>query len=497
MFKTSITSTPFTSEAANSFFQNITGSYFGNDCSFLSTLRALVAPRIKEDESVYLTFGSTNYDGNTIRTVPAERAVSAICSSYQMNASGALIVHSFNADQNSNLACMQIVEDKFTSIYPEYHRLDKVKAFYRKSFNVDCYINPDKKSVIVFVDNLDVKKMHYLQVSILAFMPWYLNQDDGLTEDELALMQSLRETNSANYEKYIAKLAEGYDFRTARIRQLLGDFETRYERIECDTVRNEIQSIDMEIQRLNDSIGAYLSRRNDKCIRLLGLEQRIAEGGGDSEIMDYFLCNNRLVLSHVSNTDMYFLVKDYLEYFDRDMAERAINNRSSYVYRPDGGNGHNAAASEKMQKLMQEIFVSENPRLRIRFCAAYRFDLNGSVSAQTGDFSDYTFDGYMPNTHIDRYHCMGNYSRTINELLRKRNYIGALEQCIASCKSLNFGDSAVMGEFMRTMWSNNTVSRCIELPDGRVVKPNEAIRWLDEQEAKNEQTEEAQNEQTN
>lgn len=237
MFKTSITSTPFTSEAANSFFQNITGSYFGNDCSFLSTLRALVAPRIKEDESVYLTFGSTNYDGNTIRNVPAERAVSAICSSYQMNASGALIVHSFNADQNSNLACMQIVEDKFTSIYPEYHRLDKVKAFYRKSFNVDCYINPDKKSVIVFVDNLDVKKMHYLQVSILAFMPWYLNQDDGLTEDELALMQSLRETNSANYEKYIAKLAEGYDFRTARIRQLLGDFETRYERIECDTVQ--------------------------------------------------------------------------------------------------------------------------------------------------------------------------------------------------------------------------------------------------------------------
>ena len=497
VFKTSITSTPFTSEAANSFFQNITGSYFGNDCSFLSTLRALVAPRIKEDESVYLTFGSTNYDGDTIRNVPAERAVSAICSSYQMNASGALIVHSFNADQNSNLACMQIVEDKFTSIYPEYHRLDKVKAFYRKSFNVDCYINPDKKSVIVFVDNLDVKKMHYLQVSILAFMPWYLNQDDGLTEDELALMQSLRETNSANYEKYIAKLAEGYDFRTARIRQLLGDFETRYERIECDTVRNEIQSIDMEIQRLNDSIGAYLSRRNDKCIRLLGLEQRIAEGGGDSEIMDYFLCNNRLVLSHVSNTDMYFSVKDYLEYFDRDMAERAINNRSSYVYRPDGGNGHNAAASEKMQKLMQEIFVSENPRLRIRFCAAYRFDLNGSVSAQTGDFSDYTFDGYMPNTHIDRYHCMGNYSRTINELLRKRNYIGALEQCIASCKSLNFGDSAVMGEFMRTMWSNNTVSRCIELPDGRVVKPNEAIRWLDEQEAKDEQTEEAQNEQTN
>ena len=74
-------------------------------------------------------------------------------------------------------------------------------------------------------------------------------------------------------------------------------------------------------------------------------------------------------------------------------------------------------------------------------------------------------------------------------LLRQRNYIGALEQCIASCKSLNFGDSAVMGEFMKTMWSNGSVSRCIELPDGPVVKPNEAIRWLEEQEAQNGQAE--------
>lgn len=36
----------------------------------------------------------------------------------------------------------------------------------------------------------------------------------------------------------------------------------------------------------------------------------------------------------------------------------------------------------KMKKLMTEIFVSEEPRLRIRVCASYRFDLNGSVAPQ-------------------------------------------------------------------------------------------------------------------
>ena len=66
MFKTSITATPLTTDAANSYFQNITGDKFGNDDSFLATLRALVAPRIKDEESIHLIFGSSSYDTNAI-----------------------------------------------------------------------------------------------------------------------------------------------------------------------------------------------------------------------------------------------------------------------------------------------------------------------------------------------------------------------------------------------------------------------------------------------
>lgn len=489
MFKNCITSTPFTTGVANSCFQNISGSSYRGDVTFISTLRALIAPRIGENENVELTFGATDYTGTTIQSVPPERTVAAICSNYSMDAPGQLVIHSFASDADSNLVNMQIVEDKFTSVYPEYHRLDKVKAFYRKSFNVDCYINPDKKSVIVFVDRLDIKKVHYLQVSTLAFMPWYLNQNDGLTADELALMQSLRETSSEKYMECIARIAEKYDFRSAKIRKLLSGFETRYECIERDKTRQEIEGLDDEINRLNDVIGDYLTKRNEKCIQLLGLEQKIAGDTGDSEIMEYFLCNRRLVLTGMSDTEMYFSVKDYLDYFDRDMAERVINNRDSYVYDRGNGRTRTDAAVEKMKKLMTELFVSESPRLRVRVCAAYKFNLNGSVHAQSGDFSDCEYNGYLPNPHINRYHCMGNYIRTINDLLKSRNYIGAVEQCIASCKSLNFGDSAVMYEFMRQMWANEM--KFIELPDGNVVRPNEAISWLEAQEEQCEQAEEA------
>ena len=78
MFKTSISSTPLTTDAANSYFQNVTGGRFGNDDSFLATLRALVAPRMKDGESVNLYFGSSSYDSSMIGSVPADRAVIVI-----------------------------------------------------------------------------------------------------------------------------------------------------------------------------------------------------------------------------------------------------------------------------------------------------------------------------------------------------------------------------------------------------------------------------------
>lgn len=480
MFKTSIVSTPLTTDAANSYFTNITGGSFGNDNSFLATLRALVAPRIKEDESIFLQFGRSNYDVQTVGSAPKDRVVGAICDGYGLNDErGQIIIHSFSSDEAGNEANFAVIEEKFTSRYAGYYRLDKFKEFYRKSFRVDCYINPDMKNVILFVDNLNNKKLHYLQVSIFAFLPWYFNPEAGATELEMELIYSLRETSSEKYEDCLRRIAEQYDFKSARIRQLLGGFETRFERIECDKMRQEIEGVDEQIMRLNNQIGSLLNARNENCIKLLGLERKISEGGEDSEIMEYFLCNDRLVLENVTERDMFFCVRDYLTYFDSEIAERAINNTRSFVY-CNGRDFYRGISAEKMKKLMWEIFVEENPRLKIKVCAAYRFDLNGNVGTQGGHNFGYEFLDCMPNPHIDRYNCMGNYSKTINQLLMHRDYIGALEQCVASCKSLNWGDSPVMGEFMKTMWGMSGYNnRCIELPDGRVVKPAEAIQWLE------------------
>lgn len=481
MFRATISRTPFTSDTANSYFQNIYGEAYQRDFSFLATLRALLAPRVGKDDCIRLRFTSSNYRADQINGLPVSNVVKSITKDMPLNDNGMFIVHNFRSSEENNLANMRAIELGFTDVYDGYCRLEQMTAFFKKSFQVICFANPDKKSVVFFVENMDIRKMHFLQLSILPAMPWYFDKEAGVSEDEMGLIESLKEKTPDKYEAYLRKLVAQYNFRAARIRQMLSDFETRYERLECERVRARIESTDREIQRLNDAIGSHYISRNEQCIKLLGLQSKIASNeGGESEIMEYFICNDKLFLEYVNNSEMTFCVADYLSYYDQEMIERILRNKGSFVYE----SGY-SITPEQMGKLIKAIFIDE--KLHIKFCAAYRFNLNGNVYALSHHDFPEEIESCMPNTHIDQFQCMGGYERTINQLLKDNNYIGAIEQCIASCKSLNWGDSTVMGRFMRALYADER--SIIELPDGTFVKPNMAIKWLEEQEAANEQKE--------
>lgn len=476
MFKTTISNTLLTSDAAQAFFPNISGDKFQNDWSFLATLRALLAPRISEDDRITLRFTSTNYRQSDISGMSVAKIMESINYNLPLDGcTGVFAVHNIRGDIDGNKNCFKAIEECFVAQHEGYSRLDKMTAFFEKSFPVMCFINAETKNVIFFVDTMDVRKMHYLQTAILPAMPWYFDPKVGVSEEEMELIRALREKTAEKYEAAIKVIASKYDFRSARVRQLLAGFETRFERIERDRVKEQIRTKDRDIDSYNQAIGDLLKQRNELCTRLLGLELKVEQGGDASEIMDYFLCNKKLTLETVNDSNMVFCASDYMSYFDKDMAERMIKNDGSYLYRND-----NTLTRKKMRKFFEALFLKET--IKLRFCAAYSFAMGGNVSPMT----DYNFppelSDYTPNPHINRFHCMGNYSGTINRLLKDNNYIGALEQCIASCKSLNLGDSAVMSEFVSYIYSGR-VGKCFELPDGSIVDVKQAIKWIEEQEA--------------
>lgn len=485
MFKQAIEGTLLTTETANSFFRHIRGSSFKGDASFLSTVRALVAPRMKENERLYIRFHGTDYSSNVLDNYSTERIINSIFDPKELeNDRSHIVIHNFYNSHSDNLAFMEFMRSNFTQMHTDWHILEKVTDFYRKTFDVLCFINPQKKNVFICTDNMDMRKMHYLQCSILAFLPWYFDPEAGVSDLEMELIESLRGKDASVYEDCIARIAERYDFRTAKIRQLLSGFESKYEKKERDRTATDVQDCIDRIESYNREIGRILNRKHDLETRLLGLETKIANESEESEIMDYFLHSDNLILENADDSTIVFTVKTYLEYFDEELAQRVIENNRSYIYRPGGRTCDSIIPEEDMRKLMTAVFIDQI--LKIKFCASYRFEICGNVSALQYQNFGAECRGCIPNPHINGYGCLGSYNTAINELLERNDYISAIEQCAASCKSLNFSDSTVMHEFMKQLYGisdrqGSINIRCIELPDGSVATPTEAIKWIKSQ----------------
>lgn len=477
MFKNIITTTALTTEGANEFFgEKIGGGTWNRDITFLTTLRALLAPRMKDEDFLCVAFTDTAYNAERVNDYGDTRAVRSIVENW-IDHDNEIHIHNFrSAFQEANTAWIDAVERCFLNVSTGWRRVEKVTVFFHKVFRVLCYINPELRSVTIFTDGMDIRRMHYLQCGIFAFIPWYFDPEVGVTDLEMELINSLREKTSAKYEECIAKIAAQYDFETARIRNLLRGFETKYEQMQCDRIRNEIDRALRNLESLDRQYAECLRNKRDYEATLMGLEMKISENGDESEIMDFFIRNKQLSLRFVRGNVMEFVVKTTLDFFDEELAARVIDNENSILYGRFGDRYRGQITADDMKILAREIFI--NQMLRIRVCAAYQFEIGGTVVAR----SNYEFGpecaSYFPNPHINRYSCLGTYKRTINERLKENDYIGAITQCISSAKSLNFGDGAVMEEFACKMYGTEyKTKKFIEDQDGNLMTVKEAVDW--------------------
>lgn len=474
MFRQILSETPLYNDIANDFFTNIEGESYNGDVTFLSTMRMLLYPRMKADDKIYIEFHNLSKSKRSVDAHSvAELLDDTFCFDYL--SMGRCAVISLTADDEGNTAFMQKVKAETPD---GWQTVEKVEVFFKKVFSTVCMVNPTNKNFVVFVANLDIRKYHYLQSGVLAFVPWYFDTEQGVNGDEMALVYSLRENTPDKYKACLAEYAKQLDFRTLRIQKLLTGFESRAAKTDLKRLEREVAETIVKINDLNDQIAAHLAVNAERNIKIRGLLSKIADSD-KSELMDYFLRNKNLVLVSANDTGIVFETIGYVSYFDEDEAERCISNMDSYIYYPDGETHEIIIAHEDIKALMTAIFVDR--KLKMKFCSSYLLSLRGNVQSNKHYEYSEDCDGCTPNPHIDEFACMGDYTRIINELLVEQNYIGAIEQCMASTVSLNFSDTYVMREFMKRIYGisdRNVNMRCIELPDGRVVEPKEAIEYL-------------------
>lgn len=497
MFNESISSTEFCPSYEGWYYgapscPQIASTTYNMDVSLQSTLRALLSKRVEENENVFVSYLYANQynkiHGNAERLL-SDGSVATVEEGFryavvnrlgtQLPAKGHTVIIGYNlrGGKEEIEKELQYIEEHFESAYPDYKKIKKVTAFFQKTMPVLCFASKEYKSSIIFTEEPMLNHWHYLQCAIPAFMPWYF-EENKLTDIEMELLKSLRETDSERYFVAINALAEQVNIRDMRIKDLLKGFETREIQSRLQNLKSNLESVMRDITSYQDSLNSLFKRK-------MGLEEHIAgivlslDDHKDSELMEFFISNKNLCLEEISGDNVYYTVKGYLTYFDEEMAKRYIDNMDSYLY------GHsNRIADEDMKMLLEAIFIDQT--IKMKLCATYSISSSGGFRGVSGSGYLKKYSTCIPNPHINEYACTGGYASICNQMALAGDYIGVVSQCVASCESINIGEAPTMERLMKQLYgcdNRNINTTCLELPNGEVVNPIAAIKYLKEMKA--------------
>lgn len=489
MFTKVITNLTLTNDIAAKLFKNIKGDNYRYDTSFVATLRALMYRRLDKEESILLQTNSSSYSAADVKDAKAKDCVKSIIrgSAIANGSNGVVYVHSFNNTEEQNVACFEALDAvDINTVLPGYISMADMDTFLaQKKIKARFYLNTEKNNVAIFVDRLDMKKWHLLQSFIPRYFPNHFAKVP-LEEYELKLIKTLTNRYAPEYEACIEEFAGRFDFRTIELKSTLSGFEVGFEKRKLRQVQEQIRDNERRMDEVQARWSELYKKREDYTTQEIGLTEKIARmerGEGDSELLDFFLCNKSLNLVKAHNGQIEFIVTTVISSFDPEVAENAIRNKKSFIYRHYSRHteyGNAELTDERIERLMTEILINEN--LKLKVCAVYFLNFaDGSFGGKRHyEYPAKILAEYVPNQHIDYYACLGNNDPHVRNAMKAKDYVRAVSACCSSATNMNLTESNT-GTFFMEKICDTKAGKIILMPDGTSMTPVEAVKWLEEQ----------------
>ena len=474
MFNKIIDAVTLTSEVANRLFSNIT-DVSTPDKSFLATLRALLRTRLPQTENVQLYNRVLHLYGNNISSMTPSKFMDLFNIELSRNVLSegySISIISASSPDAGEAMLEKIRANAGTGkrYMSDYIRHDDLQVFFGKRVNALFYRHTNERNIIIFVDKQELKQFHALQMMIPKYLP-SLFADNPLTEKETELLKSTGNKSAGAYEMLIEEFAKHLDLRVEIIRSKLAGFETVFERVRVDELKKEISRYESDYSNYLSYLRELTEKIQNCQYTLMGLECSIGEHSGDSELMEYFMCNKNLSIVSVNGTVIEFISHGYADVYDEDAFDQYVSNHNGFMY----NNLNSSVTKPQMEMLYRSIFGDQ--KYKLRMCAAYSAGMNNGLLAKSRFTYPVESQTYLPNPHIQFHGCIGGYAGRFQEYMRKRDYVGAIDQAAVSGRNLNFYDSAAISSLARELSGSKLC--CIEKPDGSLLTPLEAIHELE------------------
>ena len=490
MFNKNLGVCQLTDDASNSLFGNIVGALkwdYRGDHSLLAVARALLYKRIETGEKFFVTVRKMEYSMDALTRNDCDQIISAVFSEMLNVGAFKLCVLSLNSSPEGNKRFLEIMDDPqngFARYYGGYdfHEANDLRQYSENHrINARFYVSDESRTTVVLVDYMDIRRYHFVASLMPRFIKWWLDKVP-ITPEEIQFCKSLIANSSDEYEQAVRELCSKIDFRSCKIKRMLGGFEKKVRERQLRDAENDVTEIR---QNIENNISRYreLTRRLDTALlNLNGVRDAVENANDDSELIQ-FIIGSKYIEPVYDESDAFGVeIRSYLDIFDPEVFNRLIEKDGSYILNVGRVSDPVFKNVWVRRKLLTAIF-SEEPVLKIKTCAF--FDIN-PICRDVGTERNHNFSSecndMMPNPHLYYFACLGQNRAIMRERLLEGDMVGCLMQCIASTKCLNLCDSAVVSRFVQDLFNWDLESKIIELPDKRSVTVKEAYQWLIDQE---------------
>lgn len=344
----------------------------------------------------------------------------------------------------------------------------------KAGLNCAFYVRAEDLATLVVSTMPSLKQWHLLASMFFRFFkPFFAAKP--LTKDEKEMMIALLNQSANSFAERAKILADRDDLNTLKLKSRLSAVRRQIYDITIETCKKTISDLEKRIKSIRNEYESTLYKIEEANMKLEGSIVMAESNKDNDELFNYFKDNKQITNVEAKDGCISFIVKTFLDVYDpdlyRDYAKTGhiFAGYSGYVYNP-----------EEIKLLMDAIF-SEEPEFRIKMKGWYSLNLQGIVKTRLSYPFPSSMKAYVANPHLDLHACLGSYEPEINKLLRSGNIVGAVEQCIASCKSVNIGEvTMTFKPMMNKLFCSK--EKLLQRSDGTDMTVPEAITYLKEKE---------------
>lgn len=361
---------------------------------------------------------------------------------------------------------------------------ENIGAFIKTKADIKCiaaYRKEDNKATII-IKSRDVRLYHML-MSFMSLLYPSLFENKPLTEDDYDLIKALSKTDKDTFVKKVQDIVRPYTMEFRRM--MLYNLMKAMHQVKIDQAFKDVESNRANVRSREEAYSNAIAQLKNAIVFYEGIKATESFDEPEEGLVEYLSTQNQIHNLHINGNKLSFSVATLLNNYNSDAWE-TFSNRG-YIFDGEYARDNDrvtlldAFKKKENRKLLLNNIFNESPEFAVKMAGNYELDLYSChITTQRGYNyieADPIFKSYMPNPHLKLYNCLGGYEDRVSRALRQRNYIAAVELCIASAGSVALEETEqTFRPFLG--WIMSSREKILRRKDGVDMTPEEALVYL-------------------